>query len=250
MISPLFPTSILVFLFSYTQRKRFFLFCFCEVLLHRTTACMPKRKNGVVRRHRLAGQIHFLVKSAGACTVDLIQNAKHGRCQTSAGPTRCPGPGVLGPQSSKSTDFPGVHGNTSYRVERGLSKRKGGAPPSDVLRRRGECACSEVPLRPPSLQEGRCLTVTVMSCVSGISYNEGFMNTWALSEMPTKPWKTSPRPAGTHPLYSAHSLPNRPRWSIPASSPLLGHCEGFYSLTRINSRHATYPFCLAKQMKK
>lgn len=89
--------------------------------------------------------------------MDLIQNAKHGRCQTHAGPTRCPGPGVLGSQSSKSTYFPGVHVNTSYRAECGLSKRKGGAPPSDVLRRRGERACSEVPLRPLSLQEGRCL---------------------------------------------------------------------------------------------
>lgn len=66
-----------------------------------TTACIVRRKNRVAMRHRLAGQIHFLVRSAGASTGDLIQNAKHGPWQTHAGPTRCPGPGVPGPQSSK-----------------------------------------------------------------------------------------------------------------------------------------------------
>lgn len=62
-------------------------------------------------------------------------------------------------------------------------------------------------------------------------------------------WKTEPlQPRRTYQLYNAHSLPGPPLSSSPASSQPLGRCEVFYFLTRTNSRHVTYPFCLAKQI--
>lgn len=60
-------------------------------------------------------------------------------------------------------------------------------------------------------------------------------------QSPLQPWQT-------YQLYNAHSLPGPPLSSSPASSQPLGRCEVFYFLTRTNSRHVTYPFCLAKQI--
>jgi len=49
----------------------------------------------------------------------------------------------------------------------------------------------------------------------------------------------------THQLYSAHSLPSHPPSSSPVSFLLQGRCEGFYFLTRTNSKLATCSSYLA-----